>query len=329
MCWGGWHEAWRSSRCPFHCGGDSYYWAWNALGSNSDGIHVVGDVELVEIDHDALAGLGNGFFVKVDNSTFIASVKVLLKGERVEHRVYWLGDGKSELIGRLDVPFVVDVPALWVNSEVLLFGGMNSGNPTLIPVVYAYNPENGGMRKFVEMPFRDYDQLSLLWDGSKAYLFVRFLDRNLSAYSFDPYAKRFQRLDLDFPEGFVFPGTSQYAAVWYKGRGYLVHGDRIAVFDPLSRSLVWAPVRLPDKYWARTAVATDRGIYIFGGFDDNLNFSRNVYLFVPENKTLTKVGILPYPLGQAPGAWDGRRIYIVGGRGPGPNKYIVIFTPKG
>ncbi|AEC51902.1 hypothetical protein PNA2_0986 [Pyrococcus sp. NA2] len=305
------------------------HWAWNSFGSKPDSMQVTNNIELTEIDHDVLIGLGNGFFVKVDNSTFMMSLKVLVKGERVEHRVYRLKDGKSELIGKLDVPFVVDVPALWIDNEVLLFGGMNPGNITLIPVVYAYNPENGSMKKFAEMPFRDYDQLSLLWDGSKAYLFVRFLNGNLSAYSFDPYAKKFQRLDLGFPEGFVFPGTSQYAAVWYKGKGYLVHGDRIAVFDPFSKSLVWAQVRLPDKYWARTAVATGKGIYIFGGFDDNVNFSRNIYLFVPENNILTRVGTLPYPLGQAPGGWDGRRIYIVGGRGPGPNKYIVIFTPKG
>ncbi|WP_232473508.1 Kelch repeat-containing protein [Thermococcus profundus] len=235
------------------------YWTWSALGSNSGSTRIAGDIELVEIDHEVLAGLGNGFFVKVDNSTFIASVKVLVKGERAENRVYRVKNGKAELLGKLDAPFVTDVPALWINNEVLLFGGYNPGNITQIPIVYAYNPENGTMRKFVEMPFRDYDQLSLLWDGSKAYLFVRFLGGNLSVYSFDPYAKIFQRLDLDFPEGFVFPGTSMYAAVWYKGKGYLVHGDRIAVFDPSSKSFLWAPVRLPDKYWARTAVATDRG----------------------------------------------------------------------
>nr|WP_232473626.1 hypothetical protein [Thermococcus profundus] len=53
-----------------------------------------------------------------------------------------------------------------------------------------------------------------------------------------------------------------------------------------------------------------------------------MYLFVPEDNSITKVGTLPYPIGQAPGAWDGEKIYLVGGRGPGPNKYIVIFTPR-
>ncbi|WP_394335194.1 Kelch repeat-containing protein [Thermococcus profundus] len=69
-------------------------------------------------------------------------------------------------------------------------------------------------------------------------------------------------------------------------------------------------------------------MYIFGGFYDSSNFSRAIYLFVPEDNSITKVGTLPYPIGQAPGAWDGEKIYLVGGRGPGPNKYIVIFTPR-
>jgi hypothetical protein len=88
------------------------YWAWSALGSNSENTHYCGgcEVDLVEINHEVLAGLGNGFFVKVDNSTFIASVKVLVKGERAEHRVYQLKNGKAELLGKLDAPFVTDVP---------------------------------------------------------------------------------------------------------------------------------------------------------------------------------------------------------------------------
>jgi len=260
----------------------------------------------------------------------IVGADVFIKGKNTnEFWIYKISEDKKEValripIGNRPIP---GETAVWTEREILIFGGTeNEGTTYQTPDVYSYNPETNQLRILnVSLPYPNSGK-AVLWNGRYVYLFIK--PENLGekfVYRFDPERLRFEKLNVTYPEGFGNPGTCGYSTVWYKDRGYLIFRDKIAAFDPHSLSFKWFNATLPTMYYARSAVATEDGIFIFGGFLTWENFSREIFKFNPEKNSLEKMkSKLPFGIAQAPAVWNGRYVYIIGGYSNGRDVNTII-----
>ncbi|WP_048149336.1 Kelch repeat-containing protein [Palaeococcus ferrophilus] len=298
------------------------------------------------LENEYLDGIEEGTFggvPKLDDSVYLHARFAVWTGKEIvvgadvlsketdtkEFRIYKIYGEKKKValripIGEKPIP---GETAAWTGKEVIIFGGTeNEGTAYETPDVYLYNPETNQLTTLnVSLPYPNSGKAAL-WDGRYVYLFLKSFDlEERFVYRFDPDNPGLEMLNVTYPDGFDNPGTCKYSTVWYRGRGYLVFRDRIALFDPQSLSFEWLNVTLPTKYYARSAVATDDGIFIFGGFLTWENFSTEIFKFSPEENSVEKMkSELPFPLAQAPVVWDGRYIYLIGGYSNGRDVNAII-----
>lgn len=278
---------------------------------------------------DDSVSLNVRFAVWTGKEIIVGAVLFVEEEDAHEFRIYRISGDKKEVALRIpigDRPIPGDT-AVWTGKEILIFGGTeNEGTAYQTPDVYSYSPDTNQLRLLnASIPYPNSGKAAL-WDGRYGYLFIQ-PDRSEEkfVYRFEPETGRFEKLNVTYPEGFGNPGTCLYSAVWYKGLGYLVFRDKIAVFDPSSLSFRWSNATLPTEYYARSAVVTEEGIFIFGGFLTWDDFSREIFKFVPEKGLVEKMkSELPFGVAQAPAVWNGRWVYIIGGYSNGRDVNAII-----
>ncbi len=218
--------------------------------------------------------------------------------------------------------------AVWNGSEVLVFGGLDSGGG--ISTVSAWP---SGTILNATLPDGLADSTGVWAEGS-AYLFGGFegTNRSRAVVEYDPDD------DAVYLAGLLPRPLNGASAVW-TGAEVLVFGGHdgtqghrdVYSFDPVTRELTMTGGRLPAARWGMSAVWDDvrEQAYLFGGTSGPGDRHDSILRYDPVRSTFTTLEVaLPTPRQDTAAVWDGQRAWIIGGFDGDILQQVLHFTPR-